>query len=165
MRDTNPLHLHPVLREKLLGLTAKLFAEGLPFRLFEGYRGPARQAELYAQGRMAPGRIVTKARPWQSFHQYGLAVDMVLWLDEGWSWSTAGPLMGKWHRFHELARIEGLEPLSFELPHIQLSGLMLEQFRLGHYPAGGDAEWGQNLASEIRVWSGTEKAPAEPIFV
>jgi len=35
------------------------------------------QAALYAQGRTAPGRIVTNARPGHSYHNYGLALDVV----------------------------------------------------------------------------------------
>jgi hypothetical protein len=35
------------------------------------------QAKLYAKGRTSGGRIVTKAKPGQSFHNYGLAFDWV----------------------------------------------------------------------------------------
>jgi peptidoglycan L-alanyl-D-glutamate endopeptidase CwlK len=35
------------------------------------------QAALYAKGRTAGGRIVTKARPGESFHNHGLAFDWV----------------------------------------------------------------------------------------
>lgn len=35
------------------------------------------QAALYAQGRTAPGRIVTNARPGYSYHNFGLAIDVV----------------------------------------------------------------------------------------
>lgn len=34
-------------------------AKGLTFTVIEGVRTPARQAQLYAQGRTAPGKIVT----------------------------------------------------------------------------------------------------------
>lgn len=59
---------------------------GIPIYLFEGYRSPIRQAQLYAQGRTAPGRIVTRARPFQSWHQYGLAGDLVVYQDSKWTW-------------------------------------------------------------------------------
>lgn len=42
-----------------------------------GLRDLATQAALYAQGRTAPGSIVTNAVPGTSFHNYGLATDMV----------------------------------------------------------------------------------------
>lgn len=40
------------------------------FKPFEGFRGPVRQLDLFAKG-------TTKARPWKSAHNYGLAVDFV----------------------------------------------------------------------------------------
>lgn len=51
--------------------------KGDVFRVSEGYRTPERQAELYAQGRHDSKRIVTKAKPYQSYHNWGLAVDLV----------------------------------------------------------------------------------------
>jgi len=42
------------------------------------------QDKLYAQGRTAPGQIVTKAKGGLSFHNYGLAIDIVL------VWDTDG---------------------------------------------------------------------------
>ena len=44
-----------------------------------GYRCPREQAKLYAQGRTAPGDIVTNARPGQSLHGRcpSLAADVV----------------------------------------------------------------------------------------
>jgi len=40
-------------------------------------RTATEQAELYARGRTAPGPKVTNAAPWQSWHQYGRAIDAV----------------------------------------------------------------------------------------
>lgn len=62
------------------------------------------------------GAHVTKAGPGESWHQYGLALDAVpvfsgktIWDDdhEAWWW------------YHELARRNGLVPLSWEKPHVQ----------------------------------------------
>lgn len=39
------------------------------------------QDKLYAQGRTAPGKIVTNAKGGLSFHNYGLAIDIVLIVD------------------------------------------------------------------------------------
>jgi peptidoglycan L-alanyl-D-glutamate endopeptidase CwlK len=41
----------------------------------------AEQNKLFAQGRTAPGKVVTKARGGLSFHNYGLAIDIVLIID------------------------------------------------------------------------------------
>jgi hypothetical protein len=78
VRNFDPERLHPIFREKARELLDRLTAEGIPFRLFEGFRSPERQQYLYAQGRTRPGPIVTHARPWTSYHQYGLAGDFVL---------------------------------------------------------------------------------------
>jgi len=53
------------------------------------------QNALYAIGRSKPGKVVTNAKGGQSWHNYGLAIDIVLLLDkngdgtfESASWST-----------------------------------------------------------------------------
>lgn len=46
-------------------------------RVESGYRTYAKQDALYQQGRTTPGAIVTHAPPGQSYHNYGLAVDLV----------------------------------------------------------------------------------------
>lgn len=48
-----------------------------PIQVFEALRDHKRQAELYAQGRTAPGPIVTNAAPGTSWHNFGFAVDVV----------------------------------------------------------------------------------------
>ena len=40
------------------------------------YRTKAEQDSLYAQGRTAPGEIVTNAKGGDSYHNYGLAADL-----------------------------------------------------------------------------------------
>ena len=45
------------------------------------HRTEAEQLELYAQGRTKPGKIVTNAKGGQSYHNYGLAIDIVLLVD------------------------------------------------------------------------------------
>jgi peptidoglycan L-alanyl-D-glutamate endopeptidase CwlK len=47
------------------------------------YRTFAQQAAIYAQGRTAPGPIVTNAAPGTSYHNYGLADDLCHLLDDG----------------------------------------------------------------------------------
>lgn len=57
------------------------------FKPFETFRGPVRQLDLFARG-------TTKARPWKSAHNYGLAVDFVPFVPLSanrtvgvWSWA------------------------------------------------------------------------------
>jgi len=49
----------------------------IPPLIYCGFRSYEQQAALYSLGRSAPGRIVTKARPGESYHNYGLAFDWV----------------------------------------------------------------------------------------
>lgn len=48
-----------------------------------GYRDPATQAKLYAQGRTAPGAIVTNAQPGHSPHEFHCAADIWVMDHEG----------------------------------------------------------------------------------
>jgi len=118
-RLSDPAQLHPRFREALVNLLAKAAAEGRPFRLFEAFRTPERQAWLYEQGRTRPGGIVTKARPWQSFHQFGLGADLVLFVNGQWTWSGDGVLGEHWRRLPKLAADVGLRSLSWEAPHVE----------------------------------------------
>jgi peptidoglycan L-alanyl-D-glutamate endopeptidase CwlK len=155
-------HLHPIFREKVNELSQKLSLEGIPFWLFEGFRSPQRQQYLYAQGRTRPGNIVTYAKPWTSYHQYGLATDFVLYENGSWSWDTSGEKARWWERLHELGREQGMEPLSWEKPHLQLPGLDIATLRAGHYPPDGDEAWAENLEASIYSWSDLPPSPPVP---
>lgn len=140
---------------------ADMQAAGHPFKVFEAFRTPQRQAYLYAQGRTAPGSIVTKARPWESYHQYGLAADFVLYIGGNWSWDTAGHAKA-WKDMNASGRAHGLMPLSWELPHLQIAGTSIDDLQAGRYPAGGDASWEDNVEEAIAGWSGSPPAPPVP---
>tara|TARA_R110002126_G_scaffold43555_24_gene124965 strand:+ start:5158 stop:5925 length:768 start_codon:yes stop_codon:yes gene_type:complete len=154
--------LHPVFREKAGSLLQECAKAELPFKLFEGYRSPERQLDLYQQGRTAPGAIVTRANAWQSYHQYGVAADFVLFTNGRWSWADSGEFKNHWKKLHQLATKVGLEPLSWELPHLQLKGQQLAGLMAGHYPSGGDSDWADNLRQTIRNWQGQPPAPPMP---
>lgn len=121
-----------------------------PFRIFEAFRFPERQEDLYAQGRTKPGNIVTYAKPWTSFHQYGLAVDFVLYIDGNWSWNDVGTKEKWWNIMRQLGSDQGLMRLNFEKPHLQLAGVELKNLRNGIYPSNGDKFWIDNLTSAKR---------------
>lgn len=53
-------------------------AQGVTLRITQGFRSIAEQNALYAQGRTTPGQIVTNAKGGQSYHNYGLAFDVVM---------------------------------------------------------------------------------------
>jgi hypothetical protein len=46
-------------------------------RVVQGYRSVEEQNKLYAQGRTEPGNKVTNAKGGESYHNYGLAMDVV----------------------------------------------------------------------------------------
>lgn len=76
--------LHPKLRDEALLLykeIAKELTGKAACRFSHTLRTFAEQDALYAQGRTKPGRIVTKARGGQSYHNFGLACDIVLLVD------------------------------------------------------------------------------------
>lgn len=161
-RDSALEHLHPVVRNKIKKLTRLFEEEKLPFRLFEGFRSPQRQDSLFAQGRTKPGNRVTKARPWSSYHQYGVAGDFVLFINGRWSWDDKGDRAQWWTRLHDMAHKVGLEPLSWEKPHLQLQDLSLSDLCAGRYPEGGDDDWAENMEDAIETWSEQPQAPPLP---
>ncbi len=161
-RRTNFDDLHPLIRNSVRKIIDELKAEGHPFELFEAFRTPARQRHLHAQGRTRPGNIVTKAKAWQSFHQYGLAVDIVLKIKGEWSWNDSGKFARSWDRLHEIGRAHGLKPLSFEKPHLQWAEGDWSDLFAGGYPSGGDESWADNLEAAIIEWTGQGDAPPPP---
>ena len=56
-------------------------AHGYEYKAISGNRTWEEQAKIYAQGRSAPGKIVTNAKPGYSNHNYGIAVDMGVFKD------------------------------------------------------------------------------------
>jgi peptidoglycan L-alanyl-D-glutamate endopeptidase CwlK len=76
--------LHPKLREEVK-LIYKEICERLTGKAFCRFthtlRTFAEQNAIYAQGRTKPGKIVTFAKGGQSYHNYGLAIDIVLIVD------------------------------------------------------------------------------------
>lgn len=50
---------------------------GITLRIVQGLRTIDEQNALYAKGRTMPGEIVTNARGGSSYHNYGLAIDLV----------------------------------------------------------------------------------------
>ena len=74
---------HPKLREELKNIYKDILDRNIQIRITDTLRTFDEQAELYAKGRTAPGNIVTYAKPGQSYHNYGLAVDFALLLPGG----------------------------------------------------------------------------------
>lgn len=122
--------LHPSIRKKAEQdyLAAnKLLPHGVRLRITQALRTWDEQTALYAQGRTKKGIIVTKAKAGDSWHNYGLAIDIVIILDtnndglfetasfkidkywitvanylksQGWSWG------GDWNTFKDYPHFE-----------------------------------------------------------
>lgn len=61
----------------------ELAPKGIYVGVAQGFRSKAEQDAIYAQGRTKPGKIVTWARGGYSNHNYGVAVDLFAYSDDG----------------------------------------------------------------------------------
>lgn len=116
--------LHPKVQPLARLFLQEAYEAGLDPRVMETQRSRERQEQLYAQGRTAPGAVVTKARGGQSNHNYGVAFDVVpgaLLAQKNWA-----PEDARWAQLGSLAAKHGLEwggNWKFvDRPHFQLAG-------------------------------------------
>jgi peptidoglycan L-alanyl-D-glutamate endopeptidase CwlK len=120
----------------LVGVEKVMAAKGVTVEVISGLRSWAAQAALYAQGRTKPGRIVTKARPGSSWHNYGLAIDLGLFKDGSYLDEAKPSVADKLYaEIGRIAEIHGIEWAgnwkSFtETPHFQITfGKTLPELR------------------------------------
>lgn len=131
-RDINEL-LPPVKRRVAAFLSA-CELNGIDLIVTSTYRDHESQAALYAQGRTAPGAMVTRAKPGFSYHNYRCAVDVVPIRNGKCVWSIIDPV---WKEVGELGKQAGLEWAGEwtkfqEFPHFQYTGgLTLAQLQAG----------------------------------
>jgi peptidoglycan L-alanyl-D-glutamate endopeptidase CwlK len=69
--------LAPAFQKRVRGWATEMVNSKIPPLIYCGRRTMEEQTALYAIGRSAPGKIVTKARAGESYHNYGLAFDWV----------------------------------------------------------------------------------------
>lgn len=113
--------LLPQVKQRVEAFIAACKAQGIDLLVTSTYRDNESQNALYAQGRTAPGKVVTNARAGQSYHNYRCAVDVVpirhgkpVWDSKDAVWQTIGALgkaaglewAGDWKRFKELAHFQ-----------------------------------------------------------
>lgn len=80
--------LHPMIREDVTKfITEAEESLGVTLRIVQGLRTIEEQNELYAKGRTKPGAKVTNARGGSSYHNYGLAIDLVEIKDAKANWN------------------------------------------------------------------------------
>ena len=118
--------VHPVLVEKVKRILHASAELGHPMIVTDGVRTLAQQQALYAKGRTAPGKIVTKADGVRakSNHQvkgdgFGHAVDCCFLVDGKATWE------GPWDLYGAMARSLGLTwggdwKRFVDRPHIEL---------------------------------------------
>ncbi len=77
--------LHPVVRAEVMTIIDEIEAKWpgtMKIRIVQGLRTFDEQAAIYAQGRTKPGPVVSNAKPGQTYHNYGLALDFAIMYDK-----------------------------------------------------------------------------------
>jgi peptidoglycan L-alanyl-D-glutamate endopeptidase CwlK len=77
------LKVQPTFANLLIELKKHYQEKGLEVKYISGTRTYAEQDAIYAEGRTKPGPIRTKARGGESNHNFGIAVDVGLFLPDG----------------------------------------------------------------------------------
>lgn len=113
--DRDLSHLNPRMQQRMDEVLAILDQDPdlSCFRVFEGYRSPMRQEQLYRQ--QPP---VTKAKAWRSVHQFGFAVDLVPFIDGEWEWDR--PKL--YQRLHAILDGHLVFPIEWDKGHAELPG-------------------------------------------
>jgi peptidoglycan L-alanyl-D-glutamate endopeptidase CwlK len=96
--------LHPIVAAKAKQLIELAEAEGIEILVTSTLRTFEEQAELFAIGRTKPGKKVTNAKPGQSWHNFGLAFDVVPLVNGKPIWDS--PF---WERIGALGKQVGLQ--------------------------------------------------------
>jgi peptidoglycan L-alanyl-D-glutamate endopeptidase CwlK len=126
--------LLPQVRSRVEAFLKAADDAGIDLLVTSTYRDNASQDALYAQGRTAPGRIVTNAKAGQSFHNHRCAVDVVPLRNGKPVWDSKDPV---WQTVGRLGKAAGLEWAGDwkrfkEFPHFQYTGgLTLAQLQQG----------------------------------
>jgi peptidoglycan L-alanyl-D-glutamate endopeptidase CwlK len=126
---------------------AAMAAKGVTVEVISGLRSWTAQAALYAQGRTKPGRIVTKAPPGSSWHNYGLAIDLGLF-QNGVYLDEKKPALAEvlYNQIGNIAEKHGIEWAGNwknfpEGPHFQVTfGLTLKEARARMEANGKDIQ-------------------------
>ncbi|MCY1094005.1 M15 family metallopeptidase [Bacillus safensis] len=130
--------INSVVKESAIEMIKQAYKEGIYVQITSGYRSFAEQNKLYAQGRTAPGKIVTNAKGGQSNHNYGLAIDYVLLSADGKK--ALWTVNEKWRRVAKIGKSLGFswggDWKSFkDYPHLEMmGGMTLTQLQAGKRP-------------------------------
>jgi peptidoglycan L-alanyl-D-glutamate endopeptidase CwlK len=116
--------LLPVVKLKVERFMGLCVANGIDLLITSTYRDYESQDALYAQGRTAPGKIVTNAKGGHSFHNYQCAVDVVPIVNGKPDWDGSHPVWAKLGEFGKQAGLDwaGEWKTFKELAHFQYTG-------------------------------------------
>jgi len=119
--------LHPKVAAMAQELINRCQTEGIDLLVTSTYRDAEAQEALYAQGRTKPGKIVTNAKPGESYHNWRVAFDVVPLRHGKPVWNTTGSDGELWEQVGTLGESVGLEWAGRwrkfrELPHFQCTG-------------------------------------------
>lgn len=137
-----------VVKATALEMIERAYTEGIAVQISAGYRSLEEQAALYGQGRIYsyngknysdPAKpVVTNAKPGQSYHNFGLAIDFFLVSDDGRKaiWTVDS----RWQRVAAIGKKLGFEwggdwRTFKDYPHLQMTGgLTYTQLQAGKKP-------------------------------
>jgi len=125
--------LAPPAKQRAEAFISAAKAKGIDLLVTSTYRDNESQDALYAQGRTAPGNIVTRAKAGQSWHNYRCALDVVPLVNGKAIWDD----QAVWKQVGAIGKSCGLEWagdwVTFkEFPHFQYTGgLTLAQLQQG----------------------------------
>lgn len=116
--------INPRLAKLIEQMAEMLALENIEFRVTQALRSWDEQEKLFAQGRTAPGKIVTQAPGGHSWHNFGLAVDLAIIEAGAIDWNASHP---SWQRMIQVGEMLGLLSGSTfrtfpDNPHFQLTG-------------------------------------------
>lgn len=135
MADREINHLLPTVRDAAKAALAEIDGKGIKYVVTCTLRTHAEQAALYAQGRTTPGKKVTNANAGQSFHEYGVALDIYPIVNGKIDFS--GSHLDVWKAIAEAFKKHGFEwayewKTFKEMPHFQMTnGKPLSYFQNG----------------------------------
>ncbi|WP_347549735.1 M15 family metallopeptidase [Pseudalkalibacillus hwajinpoensis] len=140
-----PTDLHPAVTDARDELIRRASQNGIEIVVTDGHRTEEEQNELYERGRSKDGQVVTNVAGGGSYHNYGLAIDFALKLNNGdvvWDMERDDNGNGKsdWMDVVAIAKDLGFEWggdwESFkDYPHLQMDfGLTIRELKNGYRP-------------------------------
>lgn len=146
------LKLNPAVKYAAEKLVVRCYERGVEIRITWGYRSAAQQQEMYNQGRTAASKakgekVVTQAKPGESNHNYGLAIDFVL-IKGGYDMTADNDFDGiaDWIEVVTQAKLLGFawggDWKSFkDYPHFEMMfGLTIKQLQAGKCPTAAQEQ-------------------------